>query len=169
MSILDYFADLPDPRRPYLIAHRLLDIVTITLCGLVAGADTWVEIELFARTRETWLRTFLELPAGIPTHDTWARVFAARDPQAFTQAFVHWVEAVRQTLPVPAQESRKVRAIDGKQIRGTAGQGTPALDVVRVWARETRLILTQQAVSEKSMRSSPFRWSCAHSTGQDVW
>lgn len=150
MSIVEYFSDLPDPRRSYLTSHRLLDIVTITLCGLLAGADTWVEIELFARTREAWLRRFLELPAGIPTHDTLARVFAALDPHAFTQAFAQWVEAVRQTLPVPASEPLKVRAIDGKQMRGTACQGGTALDVVRVWASETRLILAQEAVAEKS-------------------
>ncbi len=150
MSILEYFSDLPDPRRPCLISHRLLDIVTITLCGLLAGADTWVEIERFARTREPWLRQFLELPAGIPTHDTLARVFAALDPQAFSQAFAHWVDAVRQTLPTPASGTLKVRAIDGKQMRGTASQERAALDIVRVWASETRLILTQEAVADKS-------------------
>lgn len=150
MSILEYFGDLPDPRRPYLISHRLLDIVTITLCGLLAGADTWVEIELFARTRQAWFRQFLALPAGIPTHDTLARVFAALDPHAFTQAFADWVEAVRQALPVPASEQLKVRAIDGKQMRGTASQGGMALDVVRVWASEARLILMQEAVADKS-------------------
>jgi DDE_Tnp_1-associated len=133
MSILEYFGDLPDPRRPYLVSHRLLDIVTITLCGLLAGADTWVEIELFARTREAWLRRFLELPAGVPTHDTLGRVFAALDPHVFTQAFAQWAEAVRQTLPVPESEPLKVRAIDGKQMRSTASQGGTALDVVRVW------------------------------------
>lgn len=104
MSLMEYFSDLPDPRRPYLISHRLLDSVTITLCRLLVGADTWVEIELFARTREAWLRRFLVLPAGIPTHDTLARVFAVLDPHASTQAFADWVEAV-------ADKSNEITAI----------------------------------------------------------
>ncbi len=106
-----HFADLPDPRIERCKRHELLDVVTIALCAVVCGADTWVDVAEFGRSKEVWLRTFLALPNGIPSHDTFGRVFAALDPTAFETAFVGWV---RHLASVTAGQ---VIAIDGKTLR----------------------------------------------------
>ncbi|MGH3182559.1 MAG: ISAs1 family transposase [Steroidobacteraceae bacterium] len=161
-TIAEHFGELEDPRCGYLVEHRLLDIVTIALCAVLAGADSWVEVAAFGRAREGWLRTFLELPAGIPAHDTFGRVFARLDPQGFARGFRSWVGALRERLGLPgppegeaageAALRRRLRAIDGKQLRRSHDRlaGHPALHVVSVWAAEARLVLAQQAVADKS-------------------
>lgn len=88
------FATLPDPRIERSKRHLLLDIGTIALCAVVCGADTWVEVAHFGQVKEAWLRTFLALPNGIPCHDTFGRVFAKLDPEAFERCFLAWVQAV---------------------------------------------------------------------------
>ena len=82
-SLREHFATLPDPRVERTRRHELLDIITIAICAVICGADSWVDVELFGRSKETWLRTFLALPGGIPSHDTFGRVFAALDPRQF--------------------------------------------------------------------------------------
>jgi len=156
MSLLDAFADLTDPRQPDLVEHRLLDIVGITLCAIFAGADTWVDVAAFGRAKQDWLQTWLALPHGIPSHDTFGRVFARLNPQELAHSFARWVEALVEALqarlPVPAPADLRVRAIDGKQSRCSHDRlhDQPALHVVSVWASETRLILANQAVDTKS-------------------
>ena len=87
-SISEHFAMLTDPRRDHLKEHRLLDIIAITLCAVICGADDWVNVATFGRVKETWLRTFLALPGGIPSHDTFGRVFALVNPEEFRCCFL---------------------------------------------------------------------------------
>jgi len=94
-SILEYFSTLPDPRVQRTKLHKLEDILTITICAVICGAETWVDIADFGKAKETWLRTFLELPNGIPSHDTFDRVFAALDTKAFEGCFQTWVAKYR--------------------------------------------------------------------------
>jgi predicted transposase YbfD/YdcC len=144
--IEDYFAELPDPRIERTKRHQLLDIITIALCAVICGADSWVEVEEFGKAKRTWLAQFLELPNGIPSHDTFGRVFARLDPTRFQHCFLAWVQAI-----VTPGEGDLV-AIDGKVLRRShdrrAGKG--AIDMVSAWAESHRLVLGQVAVAAKS-------------------
>src|SRR3954464_15979986 len=110
-SIEAYFGELTDPEVARTRAHRLGDIVTMALCAVVCGANDWVAVETFGRTKEAWLRTFLALPGGIPSHDTFGRVFARLNPTEFQQGVVGWVQALVGELP------GQVVAVDGKTLR----------------------------------------------------
>jgi predicted transposase YbfD/YdcC len=145
-SIGEHFATLTDPRRDHLKAHRLLDILTIALCAVICGADDWVEVETFGQARVGWLRTFLELPGGIPSHDTFGRVFARLDPDEFRRCFVAWVTAV---VGEPGQQ---VVAVDGKTLRRSHDRraGKQALHLVSAFATHERLVLGQEAVAGTS-------------------
>jgi predicted transposase YbfD/YdcC len=140
------FVDLRDPRREHGRLHSLWDIIALTICAVVAGADSWVEVEQYGQDKQHWLQTFLALPNGIPAHDTFGRVFALLDPVAFQRGFLNWVGAL-----VEATAGRLV-AIDGKTLRHSfdtaAGKGP--LHLVSAWACENRLLLGQQAVDSKS-------------------
>ncbi len=140
------FASLPDPRVERTKRHALLDIVTIALCAVICGADNWVEIERFGQTKEAWLRSFLALPHGIPSHDTFGRVFARLDPEAFERCFLEWVQAV---VGAPGAQ---VVAVDGKTLRRShdRGSGKAALHLVSAWATANHLILGQVATEAKS-------------------
>lgn len=146
-SFRTHFADLPDPRTSPATRHRLLDIVTIALCAVLCGADTWVDVALFGRSKEPWLRTFLALPHGIPSHDTFGRVFAALDPAAFERRFLGWVRAL--AVDAPAAE---VVAIDGKTLRRShdRGNGRGPLHLISAWASARGLVLGQVAVADHS-------------------
>jgi predicted transposase YbfD/YdcC len=142
----DYFGELPDPRVERTKRHKLLDIVAIAICGVICGADNWVEIEEFGRVREGWLREFLELPNGIPSHDTFGRVFGRLDAEVFGDSFMDWVRAVYSLT------AGQVLAIDGKTMRGSADKtnGKAALHVVSAWASANQMVLGQVAVADKS-------------------
>jgi predicted transposase YbfD/YdcC len=142
----DHFADLPDPRIDRCKRHALLDVVTVALCAVVCGADTWVGVEEFGCSKEGWLRTFLALPHGIPAHDTFGRVFAALDPAAFEAAFLGWVRALASAT------AGEVVAIDGKTLRRSHDRAADRgpLHLVSAWAGANRLVLGQLAVDEKS-------------------
>jgi predicted transposase YbfD/YdcC len=146
LSLRHCFADLQDFRREHCRLHSLWDIIALTICAVVSGADSWVDVEQYGYDKLPWLQTFLELANGIPAHDTLGRVFAHLDPAAFRQGFLNWVGAL-----VEATDGRLV-AIDGKTLRrsfDTAG-GKGALHLVSAWASENHLILGQQAVDSKS-------------------
>jgi hypothetical protein len=113
-----HFGNLPDPRVERCKRHGLLDVVTVALCGVICGADTWVDVAEFGRSKEPWLRTFLALPNGIPSHDTFGRVFAALDPTAFEAAFLGWVRALAVST------AGQVVAIDGKTLRRSHDRAT---------------------------------------------
>jgi predicted transposase YbfD/YdcC len=141
-----HFADLPDPRIDRCKRHELLDVVTIALCAVICGADTWVGVAEFGRSKAAWLRTFLALPNGVPSHDTFGRVFAALDPAAFETAFLGWVQALATAT------AGQVVAIDGKTVRRShdRSNGRGPLHLVSAWASANRLVLGQVAVDEKS-------------------
>jgi len=117
VSISKHFSKIRDPRIDRTKRHQLLDILMIAICGVICGADSWVDIELFGKNKLEWLKGFLRLPNGIPSHDTFGRVFAALDPQEFESSFMEWVQAINQLTP------GQVIAIDGKQLRGSRDEG----------------------------------------------
>ena len=140
-----YFADLPDPRRvTQNKLHSLHDILMIVLSAVLSGIEDWVGMETFAQEREAWLRGFLELPNGIPSHDTLSDVLGRIDPVAFRAAFTAWATAA---LPDLAGEQI---CIDGKAIRGSREGDNPAVHLVSAFAGRARWVLAQQAVAEKS-------------------
>ena len=111
LSIQEHFGSLPDPRIERQKLHHLIDIVTITICAALCGAEAWTHVREFGKAKEDWFRTFLELPNGIPSHDTFGRFFSLLDPQAFQKAFTQWVQAVNEVL------NGQVIAVDGKCLR----------------------------------------------------
>ena len=141
-----HFAALPDPRVDRAKRHELLDVVSIALCAVVCGADTWVDVEEFGLAKEGWLRSFLALPNGIPSHDTFGRVFAALDPSAFEGCFLGWVQALATAT------DGEVVAVDGKTLRRSHDRcnGKGPLHLVSAWAAANRLVLGQVAVDDKS-------------------
>jgi predicted transposase YbfD/YdcC len=144
-SIVHYFADVPDPRIDRTKKHALPDILLITLCAVIVGAESWDTVATFGRAKHDWLKRFVPLANGIPSPDTFERVFARLDPRAFQRCVVAWLTAVCEATGL-----RHV-AIDGKAVRG-AKQSTfsGCLHLVNAWAVENRLILGQEAVADKS-------------------
>jgi predicted transposase YbfD/YdcC len=143
-SLKDSFGDMPDPRVEGRCDHLLGDIILIAICAVLAGAEGWEEIEEFGQTKEAWLRQFLELPCGIPSHDTFRRVFSLLDANIFQERFLDWVEMGL------GRGSEQVVAIDGKSLRGSHAQGKAMLHLVSAWASEAGLLLGQQKVADHS-------------------
>ena len=144
ITITRHFGRIKDPRRKHRRQHLLIDIVVIAICAVIAGADTWQEVVTFAHERREWLQTFLELPGGIPSHDTFERVFDRIDPVVFQACFRSWVDALRGLLPLEHV------SIDGKSLRGSRHSELGALHLVSAWATAQHLHLGQIAVAEKS-------------------
>lgn len=146
LSITEHFAGLEDPRAEHLNDHTLLDIITIAICAVICGAEGWTDVELFGNERLAWLRQFLKLEHGIPSHDTFGRVFARLDPVPFEQCFLSWVGAVFQVT------EGQVVAIDGKTVRRShdRGCGQAAIHLVSAWATANHLVLGQLKVADKS-------------------
>jgi predicted transposase YbfD/YdcC len=141
---------VPDPRRQCKnLRHRLVDVLVLGFCGVLCGCEDFVEIEAFARSKEDFFRRFLDLPHGIPSHDTFRRVFQAVCPQALQQCLIRWLKALRQAARPTEGE---VVAIDGKALRRTfdRAQGLGALHLVSAWASANGLTLGQVAVDAKS-------------------
>ncbi len=151
LSIAAHFADLDDPRVERTKHHSLLAILTIALCATICGADGWVEVEEFGQAKRGWFDTFLDLPRGIPSHDTFGRVFAVLDPDRFAACFRSWVAGVHAATGAPGTEA-EVIALDGKEARRShdRGAGQAALRLVSAWATGARLVLAQRAVADKA-------------------
>ncbi len=144
LSITPFFRKLKDPRRAHRRLHLLPDILVIALCAVIAGAQDWQEIATFGRKRLDWLKRFLKLPHGIPSHDTFERVFNRLHPPTFQACFREWVQVIQETLDI------KHVAIDGKTLRGSGSSKLGPLHLVSAWATAQRLSLGQVAVDTKS-------------------
>jgi predicted transposase YbfD/YdcC len=145
-AIEEHFSKVSDPRVDRTKDHKLIDMIAIAICAVICGAEGWVDMELFGKSKLPWLKTFLELPNGIPSHDTFGRVFSRIDAQQFQSAFYEWVWAVNDII------QGQIINIDGKQLRGSKDKvlGKRAIYMVSAWAEENELVLGQRKVDEKS-------------------
>lgn len=145
-TIAEHFAELPDPRIERTKRHKLIDILTIGLCAVISGADTFEGMESYGKAKQAWLRTFLELPHGIPSHDTFNRVFARLNAKKFQECFLGWIAGIAEVT-----EGEMV-ALDGKTLRRSFDRvsGARAIHMVSAWASSNRLVLGQVKVSDKS-------------------
>ena len=145
-TLFEHLQTLNDPRRADSTLHPLPSILFMALCAVICGAETWVGMEQWARAREDWLRSVIELPHGIPSHDTFARVFALLEPGSFAVMFVRWVEGVME------RSEGEVVAIDGKTLRRSLARaaGKGAVHMVSAWATDNQLVLGQLRTDPES-------------------
>ena len=145
-SLVEHFSRLSDPRSGNAKQHLFLEMLIIAICAVICGADGWSDIELFGNNKKEWLKTFLELPKGIPSHDTFGRVFAQIKAEEFQKHFIEWVEAVEKLT------TGQVIGIDGKQLRRSHDHelGKTAIYMVSAWATANQLVLGQRKVDDKS-------------------
>ena len=143
-SIKKHFRRLKDPRVVGRSQHLLMDILVLAICGVIANCDDWSDIVLFAQKRLSWFKRFLKLPEGVPSHDTFERVFAKLDPRAFERCCLGWLRAVADLVGLGHI------AIDGKTLCGSAGSKWGPLHLVSAWATQANVTLGQVAVDGKS-------------------
>ena len=145
-SLWTYFASLRDKRMERCRKHSLQDILVIAICGFICGVDNWVDMELFGWEKLDWFHTFLELPNGIPSHDTFGRVFSMVEPESFARCFTQWVQTVADVT------EGAVVAIDGKAVRRSFDKASQrgCVHLVNAWVAENRCVLGQVACEEKS-------------------
>lgn len=142
-GFLRFFGDLPDPRGCNIV-HKLSDILVLAFCGVICGADGWVEVETFCNAKFTWFKTFLELPGGVPSHDTFGRVFSVIDPDAFEQRFTAWMKTL--------SSGGKLIAIDGKSIRRSfahAWDKSGMAHMVSAFVAANKMVFAQVKVEDK--------------------
>jgi hypothetical protein len=158
-GMLRLFLDLPDPRAANVI-HKLHDIVVLAVCGVICGAGGWAEVEMFAKSKLAWFKTFLDLPGGVPSHDTFGRVFASLCPDAFERCFVAWVAGVADA------SGGRLIAINGKSIRRSfvhAWDKSGMTHLVSAFVSANRMVFGQIARwTRRATRSTPSRdyWPC---------
>jgi len=128
-TISDYFINIEDPRIERTKRHELIDLITIAICAVICGADSWVAIETYGQAKEEWLKGFLELPNGIPSHDTFARIFALINPEKFQECFSYSIKSVFILT------DGEVIAIDGKSLKHSYDKktGNRAINMVSAW------------------------------------
>jgi predicted transposase YbfD/YdcC len=146
-SIERHFQELPDPRRETLNRrHLFIDVLVIAICGIICGANNWVAVATFGRAKEEWFQTFLDLPNGIPSHDTFTDIFAKLSPDQFQRCFIAWVSSIADLLP------GEIVAVDGKTLRHSydAQDAKGAIHMVSAWASRNALVLGQLKTEEKS-------------------
>ena len=144
-SITEHFSGITEPRQSNK-RHQLLDIITIALCAIICGCDGWEQVEEFGEAKYVWFNSFLELPHGIPSHDTFGRVFSVIDPVEFQESFVHWMRAIQEAT------RGDVVSIDGKTLRRShdRGAGQAPIHMVSAWASENQMVLGQVKTEAKS-------------------
>ena len=146
-SFIEHFSIIKDPRLERKKLHNLLDILVITLCAVICGADSWEDIEDFCVAKFDWFKTFLELPNGIPSHDTLGRVFALLDPDQFEKCFIDWMSSCVEL------SAGTIVPIDGKRLRSSSGRHSPnkkAIHLVSAFSAENGLVLGQRKIDDKS-------------------
>ena len=145
-TVFEYFGCMPDPRIDRTKDHKLLDIIVIAICAVICGADGWVGVEEFGKSKLDWFKQFLDLPNGIPSHDTFGRVFSRLDREKFAECFANWIAAVASLT------AGEVVAIDGKTLRRSfdTASSKGAIHMVSAWACENGLVLGQVKTDEKS-------------------
>ena len=143
-GLIDYLSVIDDPRVRRTREHKLIDVLVIGVCCVICGGEGFNDMETFGKAKQDWFKGFLELPSGIPSHDTFNRIFSAIDPKMFAECFVEWTETLRSKL------GREVVAIDGKALRRAGKKGDSMTYIVSAWATENGLTLGQVKVKDKS-------------------
>jgi predicted transposase YbfD/YdcC len=147
VTITEHFSKITDPRKhTRKNDHKLGDIFVIAICGIICGADTWTAVATYGLAKKDWLNTFLELPNGIPSHDTFSRIFGLIDPKEFQECFASWIRAVSKLT------EGEIASIDGKTLRRSydTSSSKPAIHMVSAWANNCGLVLSQLKTEEKS-------------------
>jgi len=143
IAIIDYFAELPDPRQQGKILYPLPEIILTTLCAVICGADSYVEIEEFGNAKIAFLRRFLPFENGIPSHDTFGIIFSTIDAKLFSKLFIEWVRSLQKNIP-------EIVAIDGKTVRRSMDGNKPPIHMISAWATQQHMVLGQMKTEEKS-------------------
>ncbi|MDB6123642.1 MAG: ISAs1 family transposase [Pedosphaera sp.] len=144
LSLIEHFQELPDPRIERTREHDLIDILVIAVCTLLCAGETFNDMEDFGHAKQDWFKTFLTLRNGIPSHDTFNRVFAALNPKEFLDCFLRWTQTLRQAVP------QEIVALDGKALRRALNKNQSVKYVVSAWAESNGLVLGQLKVADKS-------------------
>lgn len=144
LSLIAILKEVPDPRVERRKLHGLADVLCIAICALLCGADSFEDMEVFGEAKSDWFGTFLELPNGIPSHDTFNRVFAAIDPEKFLECFMRWTQSLRCAI------AEEIVALDGKALRRAINAGDCPKVMVSAWAAENGLALGQLKTTDKS-------------------
>lgn len=144
ISLFEQFKNLQDPRVNRTKRHELLDVMIISVCTLLCGGETYNDMEEFGKAKEDWFKSFLKLPNGIPSHDTFNRVFAALDPNKFLDCFLEWTQAMREVV------DKEIVALDGKALRSALNKDDQLKYVVSAWAESNNMVLGQIKVADKS-------------------
>lgn len=157
-SVVEHFSTLNDPRILLKTRHKLIDIIVITVCAVICGSDDWVEVVEYGKAKKGWLESFLELPGGIPSHDTFGRVFSLISPEEFGKCFMSWIQAVFEIA------KSQVVAIDGKTLRRSYDRtsGKAPIHMVNAWAQANGLMLGQVKTRHKSNEITAIRTQWLH-------
>lgn len=143
-SPIKYFAVMDDFRQLGKVKHKLENIIAITIAAVICGCENWYEIEDYGEQKESWLKTFLDLPNGVPRHDTYRRFFMWVDPKKLEQCFVEWIKAVSNIT------EGRIISIDGKCLRGSKGDNPSFVHMVSAWCNTNNMVLAQEKVDDKS-------------------
>ena len=148
-SLLEHFINIPDPRNARGTLHSLRDIIVISILAVISGANTFVDIAGYAKAKEPWLRTFLQLTNGTPSHDTFNHVFAILNPHDWHSRFLRWAQELKVLTPELEDESQEILALDGKTARRARNADQHGLHTISVWAVNAGIVLAQAQVPEK--------------------